>query len=83
MDAWAKAHGFRLADGPAPEIQPWGYAVEIDGTLVWTDGLGSTKADAGEPPGRCLRRRRLHCHSREAAVTMDRIASITVSGEFR
>ena len=34
-----KACGFHLAEDPAPEIQPWGYAVEIDGALVWTDDL--------------------------------------------
>ena len=39
VDAWAEARGIRLADEPAPEIQPWGYAVEIDGALVWTDDL--------------------------------------------
>jgi hypothetical protein len=37
VDAWAEAHGFSLADAPAPEIRPWGYAVVIDGALVWTD----------------------------------------------
>jgi hypothetical protein len=39
VDAWAEAHGCRLAEEPAPEIQPWGYGVEIDGALVWTDDL--------------------------------------------
>ena len=39
VDEWAEARGFRLAEEPAPEIQPWGYAVEIDGALVWTDDL--------------------------------------------
>jgi hypothetical protein len=39
VDAWAEAHGLSLADEPAPEIQPWGYAVEIDGALVWTYDL--------------------------------------------
>jgi hypothetical protein len=39
VDAWAEAHGFCLAEEPAPEIQPWGYAVEIAGALVWTDDL--------------------------------------------
>jgi hypothetical protein len=39
VDAWAKAHGFSLADEPTPEIQPWGHWVEIDGARVWTDDL--------------------------------------------
>lgn len=39
VDAWAEARGFRLADEPTQEIQPWGYAVEIDGAIVWTDDL--------------------------------------------
>ena len=37
VDAWAEAHGLSLADEPAPEILPWGYAVQIDGATVWTD----------------------------------------------
>ncbi|HEU4752540.1 MAG TPA: hypothetical protein VFU47_05475 [Armatimonadota bacterium] len=39
VDAWAAAHGLSLTDEPAPELRPWGYAVEIDGALVWTDDL--------------------------------------------
>jgi hypothetical protein len=39
VDAWAEAHGAHLQDEPAPEIQPWGYAVRIEGALVWTDDL--------------------------------------------
>ncbi|MQA92849.1 MAG: hypothetical protein GEU90_21935 [Gemmatimonas sp.] len=39
VDAWAEVHGVSLADEPSAEIQPWGYAVEIDGALVWTDDL--------------------------------------------
>ena len=39
VDAWADARGCRLADEAAAEIQPWGYAMEIDGALVWTDDL--------------------------------------------
>ena len=39
VDAWAEAHGQSLADAPAAEIQPWGYAMEIEGALVWTDDL--------------------------------------------
>jgi hypothetical protein len=37
VDAWVAAHGGSLQDEPAPEIQPWGYAVRIEGALVWTD----------------------------------------------
>ena len=37
VDAWAAAHGLRLTDAPAAEIQPWGYWLEIDGARVWTD----------------------------------------------
>ena len=37
VEAWARAQGVSLAEQPAPEIQPWGYAMEIDGVLVWTD----------------------------------------------
>lgn len=37
VDAWVRAHGGSLAEEPAPEIQPWGYAVRIEGALVWTD----------------------------------------------
>ncbi|CAN5238240.1 hypothetical protein BH24GEM2_BH24GEM2_06430 [soil metagenome] len=39
VDAWAEAHGVHLAEEPAPEIQPWGYAMRIEGALVWTDDL--------------------------------------------
>ena len=39
VEAWAEAHGIRLADDPAAEIRPWGYWVEIDGVRVWTDDL--------------------------------------------
>ena len=39
VDAWAAAHGRTLADEPAPEIRPWGYAMEIEGATVWTDDL--------------------------------------------
>ncbi len=39
VDAWVAAHGGSLQDEPAPEIQPWGYAVRIEGALVWTDDL--------------------------------------------
>jgi hypothetical protein len=39
VDAWAAARGVSLVPEPAPEIQPWGYAVEIEGALVWTDDL--------------------------------------------
>lgn len=39
VDAWVEAHGLSLAEEPAPEIQPWGYAVEVDGAMVWTDDL--------------------------------------------
>lgn len=39
VDAWAEAHGLSLAEEPATEIRPWGYAVEIDGATVWTDDL--------------------------------------------
>lgn len=39
IDAWAKAQGISLADKPAPEIQPWGYSMEIDGAMVWTDDV--------------------------------------------
>jgi hypothetical protein len=39
VDAWAAAHGGSLQDEAAPEIQPWGYAMEIEGALVWTDDL--------------------------------------------
>ena len=37
VDAWAEQRGSRLAAEQATEIQPWGYAVEVDGALVWTD----------------------------------------------
>jgi hypothetical protein len=39
VDAWAEAHGLSLAEEPATEIRPWGYAMEIDGATVWTDDL--------------------------------------------
>ncbi len=39
VDAWAEAHGASLAEAPAAEIQPWGYGMEIEGALVWTDDL--------------------------------------------
>ncbi len=39
VDAWAEAHGRTLADETAPELQPWGYAMEIAGALVWTDDV--------------------------------------------
>jgi hypothetical protein len=40
VDAWAAARGFSLAAEPATEIQPWGYAMEVEGALVWTDDPG-------------------------------------------
>ena len=39
VDAWAKARGLSLADEPTPELQPWGYWMEIDGAMVWTDDV--------------------------------------------
>lgn len=39
VDAWAEARGVHLVAEAAAEIQPWGYAVEVDGALVWTDDL--------------------------------------------
>lgn len=39
VDSWAGAHGVRLAEEPAPEIRPWGYWMEIDGAMVWTDDV--------------------------------------------
>lgn len=39
VDAWAAAHGMSLAEGTAPEIRPWGYAMEVEGATVWTDDL--------------------------------------------
>jgi hypothetical protein len=39
VDAWAKAHGLSLADEPEPELQPWGYSMEIAGAMVWTDDI--------------------------------------------
>lgn len=39
VDAWAKAHGASVADEPAPELQPWGYWMEIDRARVWTDDI--------------------------------------------
>jgi hypothetical protein len=40
VDAWTAVRGFSLAPEPAAEIRPWGYAVEIEGALVWTDDPG-------------------------------------------
>jgi hypothetical protein len=40
VEAWAAARGFSLALEPAAEIRPWGYAMEIEGALVWTDDWG-------------------------------------------
>jgi hypothetical protein len=37
VDRWAEAHGVSLSDEPAPELHPWGYWLEIDGAMVWTD----------------------------------------------
>lgn len=39
VDRWAEAHGVSLADAPAPELQPWGYWMEVDGARVWTDDI--------------------------------------------
>lgn len=39
VDAWAAAHGDILAAGPAPELRPWGFWLDIDGVRVWTDDL--------------------------------------------
>jgi hypothetical protein len=39
VDRWAEAHGVSLADSPAPELQPWGYWMEIDGARIWTDDI--------------------------------------------
>lgn len=37
VDRWAAARGVSLAPEPAEEIRPWGWALEVDGALVWTD----------------------------------------------
>lgn len=37
VDRWVRAHGGSLDDEPTPELQPWGYWMEIDGARVWTD----------------------------------------------
>jgi len=37
VDAWAAARGLGLAPESAAEIRSWGYAMEIEGVLVWTD----------------------------------------------
>jgi hypothetical protein len=37
VDRWAKAHGGSLDDEPAPDLHPWGYWMEIEGAMVWTD----------------------------------------------
>ncbi len=39
VDRWAEAYGASLTDAPAPELQPWGYWMEIDGARVWTDDI--------------------------------------------
>lgn len=39
VDAWAKARGVRLTDEPAPDLQPWGFWMEIAGAMVWTDDI--------------------------------------------
>ena len=39
VDTWAKARGVSLADEPAPDLQPWGYWMEIAGAMVWTDAI--------------------------------------------
>jgi hypothetical protein len=39
VDAWAEAQGVSLVDEPPPEIQPWGYWMEIAGVRVWTDDI--------------------------------------------
>lgn len=39
VDAWARACGGSLEDEPAPELQPWGYWMDIDGARVWTDDI--------------------------------------------
>lgn len=40
VDAWAAARDFSMAPEPAPELRPWGYALEIEGAIVWTDDPG-------------------------------------------
>jgi hypothetical protein len=39
VDAWAKAQGVRLTDEPAPDLQRWGFWMEIAGAMVWTDDV--------------------------------------------
>ncbi|HUE97070.1 MAG TPA: hypothetical protein VMN39_10440 [Longimicrobiaceae bacterium] len=39
VDAWAEERGVRLADDPAPEIQPWGYVMDVAGARIRTDDL--------------------------------------------
>jgi hypothetical protein len=39
VDTWAAARGVSLADELAPELQPWGYWMEIAGARVWTDDI--------------------------------------------
>lgn len=39
VDAWAAAHGFSMTEEPTPELQPWGYWMEIAGASVWTDDI--------------------------------------------
>ncbi len=40
VDRWAAERGVSLADRPASELRPWGYAMEVEGALVWTDEPG-------------------------------------------
>jgi hypothetical protein len=39
VDAWAEAQGFAFEDEAPAEIRPWGYGMEVEGALVWTDDL--------------------------------------------
>lgn len=39
VDAWARVHGSSLAEEPDQDIQPWGYWMEVDGAMVWTDDV--------------------------------------------
>lgn len=39
VDAWAEAHGVSLVNEPVPDIHPWGYFMEIDGAMLWTDDI--------------------------------------------
>lgn len=39
VDALAESQGVSLADEPAPELQPWGYWMEMDGARIWTDDI--------------------------------------------